>query len=550
MKNPFDITQYSNNLTLKSDINLSGLGVSGINAIFNFIIKEVTIRQEAIRAAYINGITSEQPFFTNVNSIIWDSPESITNSCFIVTNAIKQFYKSGDGFWNAFATVPCDQTNVVVAGFFHLQNGSDFKEGYVENLSDLGLLQTVTDLFFNPPLFGSDANDFVSQFGAWANSAIMILNKLRYIHRKLVYEFPVLGCANDFNGCSLVPFYAEGANENSPIEIIFDVRDALVCYENDTSYGLLCIAWNSLFSSSRLYILKTKIDGDPALTGNIRKPLFGFSGVDMSGSVSTCATGTNTGYCDSAYYQTETTSNNVSNVNGHPKFASGGITFDCPSSAIVVDSTCIDTLYNDPPSSWRNGQGTSDYVCVRIDSSMFSIDSGTEWDYKIRIVIFNNCSSTGSNDSTWALALSCLGCNCLTDFCGGTDVIPTSSFSSESSSSSSGSLPVMTIIQNVTVLRSGSNEAATSYPSRTSPGLFRVIPEVGVFNNTPFRFMVLPDGSPDLFFEESWGINENKPFEFLIDLPVNVLPGDKFFCNYDLSNNQEFGLLWVLLNTA
>ena len=94
MKNPFDITQYSNNLTLKSDINLSGLGVSGIYAIFNFIIKEVTIRQEAIRAAYINGITSEQPFFTNVNSIIWDSPESITNSCFIVTNAIKQFYKN------------------------------------------------------------------------------------------------------------------------------------------------------------------------------------------------------------------------------------------------------------------------------------------------------------------------------------------------------------------------------------------------------------------------------------------------------------------------
>lgn len=118
MKNPFDITQYSNNLTIKSDINLSGIGVSGIGSIFSFLIREIKIRQESIRSGYISGIADETLRFVDVDKISWDTPESISNSCNIIISSINQFYKSGNGFWDKYATVYCDSGSYYATGFF------------------------------------------------------------------------------------------------------------------------------------------------------------------------------------------------------------------------------------------------------------------------------------------------------------------------------------------------------------------------------------------------------------------------------------------------
>ena len=216
----------------------------------------------------------------------------------------------------------------------------------------------------------------------------------------------------------------------------------------------------------------------------LRFPLLGFSSTDTSGQPINCSIGNGTGYCDSSYYESVSSENSFSNNSGHPIFDVNGVSVSCSFDDIIADTTCIETLNNNPPSPWRNGQGSSDYLCLKIDSTMFTTDTGSEWDYKIRVVIFNNCSGSGSSDSGWSLAINCLGCNCNSDFCGGEDDVQISSFSAGSSSSSpsSSSVSPEIVVENVTLLKSGSNENLTlSYPSRTNSNTSILIARAGVF---------------------------------------------------------------------
>ena len=93
MKNPFEQTQYSNFIQTPGDINLKGMGASGIQDIFDFLKKQIILRQESIRAGYIDGFQLENiPSFVDVNSLLADSPSSAFNAQVTIVDAVKQFF--------------------------------------------------------------------------------------------------------------------------------------------------------------------------------------------------------------------------------------------------------------------------------------------------------------------------------------------------------------------------------------------------------------------------------------------------------------------------
>ena len=62
MQNPFEQTQYSNFIQIPGNLNLRGMGSSGIAELFTFLKNQVSLRQEAVKAAYIDGITDPTQF--------------------------------------------------------------------------------------------------------------------------------------------------------------------------------------------------------------------------------------------------------------------------------------------------------------------------------------------------------------------------------------------------------------------------------------------------------------------------------------------------------
>jgi hypothetical protein len=113
-----------------------------------------------------------------------------------------------------------------------------------------------------------------------------------------------------------------------------------------------------------------------------------------------------------------------------------GNVYDRPVSPILrsgcMNAPCCTTNNNTNKPPFREGgnDANSDFACILIDKALFSTGTGSEWDNKIRIVIFSGCQSTGENTS-WELELNCLACNnCNSDLsiCGG---VASSSSSSE-----------------------------------------------------------------------------------------------------------------------
>ena len=206
MQNPFEQTQYSNFIQIPGNLNLRGMGSSGIAELFTFLKNQVSLRQEAVKAAYIDGIISDtsQFIFVDLSGVSADTPSSIYNSKLILIDAVQQFFVSHSSqMYERLCLYPCDNGQYLALDSILVRNGlfdkvdpnGSLRDNYyylMIELYDTDLLEIEVRDFLTPRPFDSSfltVIEYLRYVGYWSNCLIKILNKLIYIHRKLIYGY-------------------------------------------------------------------------------------------------------------------------------------------------------------------------------------------------------------------------------------------------------------------------------------------------------------------------------------------------------------------------
>ena len=474
IRNPFDITQYTSSF-VKDNITLDSKGIqlSGIGALMEFLVNQVRIRQEAIRIGYISNNPSLIGNSTDydlipISNLTFDDPASLRYSSFQIVDAVKQMFKGHNtelyeklvyqptirpgatpddgtyesrpgGFFHQI-TDPLDDTETPKDSYFESINDPTFIDGTYLTPSDLVSFNTVPEFTSAYATF----NDYIKDQVFWANSAILIINKLKYIHKKLVFSYPFTATSSSA-GCAFA-YTIKSTDTNiagvtgKPIEVILDMSEVVnSCNDGTNTYGYLCVKWASRTSGSRFVVMPTRSLISEILTAALRLPLWGAQDVDPTTSIPYVPpTETNPrGYLDPSKYnnlaaggplltwEPEEFNDNIPVRAAVPILLSG-----CPNKpCCTTDDTVAIPPFRDGNTAVDPG---SDYACIKITGDMFSTGTSSDWDNKIRIVIFPGCESQSSG-ANWELMLTCLGCtNCTNDVtnCGGVPVPPSSSSSS------------------------------------------------------------------------------------------------------------------------
>jgi hypothetical protein len=387
MKNPFEQTQYSNFIQTPGDINLKGMGASGIQDIFDFLKKQIILRQESIRSAYIDGFQLENiPPFVDVTSLLADSPSSAFNAQITIVDAVGQFFiEHNSGLFIKLCLYRCSDSTQdlyfskssepLASGFFNkvsiLPSGTvvPLDEGYFTYFDDLlssGITNDCLENFKNPRRFDSSFPSTLEYFqylGYWANCCIGILNNLVYIHRKIIYGFTNVACQNNPDGCSF-DFYDEinfdGENLKKPVEVILDVRDGVVC--NNNSYGYFCFEFEAV-NPCRMVVLSTFDRASESSTNILRSALYGFTQPDPSSPLNSnfrsyCHPTFAVGYCNSQYYDFS-----IPAGLPHPKFINYG-----PVCNPTFRSDFLLNFIEEEPPNLENGISRTGQVLAKFKS--------------------------------------------------------------------------------------------------------------------------------------------------------------------------------------
>ena len=97
IRNPFDITQYASSF-IKENVLLdsSGIGLTGIDSLMQFLTSQVRIRQEAIRIGYISNnpsLGSGDYSLINISNLSYDNPASLRDSSLRIVDSVKQMFQ-------------------------------------------------------------------------------------------------------------------------------------------------------------------------------------------------------------------------------------------------------------------------------------------------------------------------------------------------------------------------------------------------------------------------------------------------------------------------
>ena len=153
--NPFEFSQYTSNF-LKTNVVLdsSGIGLTGIDELMQFVVTQTKIRQEAIRIGYISNNPSLIPGrsynLISLEGLSFDTPTSLYNASVKLVDAIKQMFAGHySGLYESLAYKPSiisgdrptDNVYYVGAGgFFHKITdpyGSEVpSDAYFETISE------------------------------------------------------------------------------------------------------------------------------------------------------------------------------------------------------------------------------------------------------------------------------------------------------------------------------------------------------------------------------------------------------------------------------
>ncbi len=427
MPNPFDSSQYKTSITSFEIFDVTTATLSGAQAIMSTLRDAILLRQAAIASGYAN----DQPFRpVDVSSLSFDTPGGIRSASLIFLDAVLQFVSGhSSGEYERLATRSCNPEAVDPFGFFQKFSFSSGtynpEEGYFFSLADLfddGLTQNDINILLQPPTLGNDATPtipiYVAAQGAWANSLIKILNKFIFIHKSLIFRIPDIECFGSQNNCafnySLAGFDVEPTWNDNPVEIIVDVSESLVCAGPNES-GYLCLSFSSLVGRHRVVVLPTIDRNSPDNTITLRSRLYGFESIGSEGIPYGGGTGTS-GYLDSQFY-----SNNAAQAVRFDGAAEG---IPCPVSPLA-DSSCVNTISQFPPFPWKK-QGDVGKVCIPINTNHFSTSQEADdgWRYKLRVIVFPNCSPFFASSMQWNLGINCMDCTCDDIFCGGDDPPP------------------------------------------------------------------------------------------------------------------------------
>jgi len=428
LRNPFDVSQYSLNFTSGEIFDPVSGGMLGIDYIMKHIQDAILLRQRAVSDAYSRTI----PFNpVDVSGLIFDTPSSIYTASEILNSAMMQFLAGHpSGEYERIILSGCSADAIEPNGFFQKVTYNTGKydptDGYYLNINQLvGDNVSTSDLttIAIPPVFGSDATPSMLSYaraqGAWANSFLKILNKLSYIHKSLSVNIPNVNCAGENDACTFN--YALNGNEvdqmwaDNPVEVIIDVENALTC-SSISEFGYLCLSFSSLVGKHRVVVLPTidRLSADN--TSILRSKLFGFSEIGQDGIPYGGGSPVNPyGYLNPSVYTNISSQVVRMDVNG--------VGVECPVNPIA-DSSCINTATQFPPSPWKK-QNNVAKLCIPVNYNMFSTSSDPDdgWRYKIRLIIFPNCS-IGATSMSWSVALNCMDCSCDDVFCGGDDPPP------------------------------------------------------------------------------------------------------------------------------
>ena len=298
-------------------MNSSGIGSSGLSDLMSFITDQVKIRQKAIDLGYIsnNPIPSPPNYpytLINISNFNFDSPSGIYSASLKIVDAVRQMFSGHSSriYENLVyrPTLLNDQGedegvyDILPGGFFHkIVNPltDEPNDAYFFSIDDLvdGTHVKDTDIcrFDSPPEYTTSYltfNQYIIDQVAWANSAIFILNKLKFIHRKLVFSYinaeadlPNSNCLFNESFRSTDPTLSV----NAPIEIILDMSEVISsCNDNGALHGFLCVSWKSSNKGSRFVIMPTRAN-DEQSTNALRSPLYGAPLVNpFSSSLDNC----------------------------------------------------------------------------------------------------------------------------------------------------------------------------------------------------------------------------------------------------------------------
>ena len=467
IRNPFDITNYSSSFIKENIImNSSGIGSSGLSDLMSFITDQVKIRQKAIDLGYIsnNPIPSPPNYpytLINISNFNFDSPSGIYSASLKIVDAVRQMFSGhssriyenlvyrptllvGQGEYEGVY-------DILPGGFFHkIVNPltDEPNDTYFFSIDDLidGTHVKDTDIcrFDSPPEYTTSYetfNQYIIDQVAWANSAIFIINKLKFIHRKLVFSYINAGADLPNSNCLFNESFRStdpALSVNTPIEIILDMSEVISsCNDNGALHGFLCVSWKSSNKGSRFVIMPTRANDDQS-TNALRSPLYGAPLVNPFLNTPYIPQGS-TGYLDQSVYLDLVRGEAGQNpplITWDPETQSPFLRQDPIAISGCSSEPCCLTSTFDPKSPFYNIE-SFDNICIKITDEYFTTDIIDPWSYKIRVIIFPGCGSETANTS-WELNMKCLGCdNCINEpsLCG---VIEESSSSSSSSGGGGG----------------------------------------------------------------------------------------------------------------
>jgi hypothetical protein len=368
IRNPFDITQYTSSF-VKDNITLDSKGIqlSGIGALMEFLVNQVRIRQEAIRIGYISNnpsLIGNDYDLVEISNLTFDDPASLRDSSFKIVDAVKQMFKGHNtelyeklvyqptiilgatpddgtyesrpgGFFHQI-TDPLSETEIPGDSYFEYIDDSSFVDGVHLTISDLDRFNTVPEFTSAYATF----NDYIKDQVFWANSAILIINKLKYIHKKLVFSYPFTATSSGV-GC-VFAYTIKSTDTNvagvtgTPIEVILDMSEVVnSCNDGTNTYGYLCVKWASKTSGSRFVVMPTYKQNDVNATEALRRPLWGAPEVDPTTSspyVPPAQTNPR-GYLDSSKYYTLAAGNPL--LTWQPEEFNNDTPLDAPTSHVV-----------------------------------------------------------------------------------------------------------------------------------------------------------------------------------------------------------------------
>ena len=486
---PFDLTQYEQSFYVEKSHDLAIFENLGLDLLISFVGDKIKARQESVVRGYmdinrydydtgervvdlhdnvVNHPYGDVSEFLDVGQLTANTPGSITASCILIAEMIREFVEGP--IFERYALMNCEDYGATapVIGFFHKSEDGVMLDEFHTSMSSVHPYGA----FSTPPSIEefSKLSSFGLAIAIWIDSEVIpCLNNLQFIHRALFYQYPALSCNTGYDGCNFGFYTNMHSNTFKPVDIIIDISDSVIFTHSvdGIEYGHVCIRWASIGShhykhADNLYVLAT-YDSDISIKDIIRSPLYGFENIDFSGNSILSPHVQNVGYSRDVEYQRYAVESSIMNYTfdddtndwdyiGHPitwippeeyddNFDPDAAMLKFPSSKIILNSACANTQHYVPPpfpvwanaigstqQNWMYGEsGIGDYFCLQVDSTMISVDPlDSEWYMKLRVVIFPDCYSgvpydDGTDDgrgSRWSLEMKCTGGECNPQKCG------------------------------------------------------------------------------------------------------------------------------------